>query len=242
MGLASRRSFKASDAVSMLSFDRQLESLEEFWESEMPRTGELFATGWYSWKTSDEPTAQSSRASHSIEHTQNEDPYTRWASAESDADCKFHIPSRSIDDDDVDPYTTILFSDIRPFLVLLRTAEGKNTFRLIWLSFLGLDIPGFSDSLSSLAVDDKWSSNRFTTTSFLSSLFPTRLSPRLTTADSYAGVTVGREKEYGKAFGVVKEWGFGVLEPLEGVNLDGIGRMWESLDGDAELVRHVDLR
>ncbi|TDL28581.1 DUF1740-domain-containing protein [Rickenella mellea] len=234
-------SFNVPEPLTSLPFDQQLDNLEEFWESEAPRIGEVGARGWHSREGDGvalNPAQTSGKLTKGAHSSRAADPYIRWATQEADEDKNMSIPLKSTDDFSDDPYATILFSDIRPLLVSLQTTEAKDTFRLIWLSCLGLHIPGFTASLSGHNMDDRWSFKQFSTGSFLSDLFPKSSAP-IITADSYTGVMVGREREYRKTFGIVKEWCFDALRPLDGVGLDESGRMWEQFEGDVEFVRRV---
>lgn len=212
--------------------------LEDFWDSEFPRVGEPGATGWAAWETSGRPTYQHSNTSpRKLPESRMSDPLSRWATMELIADRSSQLPTRSTDEEnDSDPYSTILFSDIRPLLTTLSSPRAKHTFRLAWLCFLGLHIPGFSASLSPDNSDDRWSYTHLTAPSYISSIFPTEENVRLRiTADAQAGVVVGREREYTSAFGPVKGWGYGAVRPLDDI-MDG-KHMW--MDEDARAVHQT---
>jgi hypothetical protein len=196
--------------------------LEQFWESEVPRIGEPDAKGWAAWDRSGRPeyvsqTAGSTPRNHGSAET---DSYRRWAIDESAADRTMDIPTRSADDTD-DPYSTILFSDIKDLLVSLESMQVKYKFRLIWLSFLGLHIPGFSASLSEISsenLDDRWCDTHLITSSYLRSIFPPDVMSKRITAESHSGVLVGGEKQYSNSFGPVHNWGYGAVNPLDDQN------------------------
>ncbi|KAI0080269.1 DUF1740-domain-containing protein [Panus rudis PR-1116 ss-1] len=201
--------------------DQLLDSLEEYWESEVPRFGEPNSIGWSTWLTNGRPEQTNPPSTRKfIRIPSINDPYTRWASEELTSDRAYVMPTRTFDEDETgDPYATILFSDIRPLLFPVKTHHAKRVFRLIWLSHLGLHIPGFVQSLSEDSqenTDDRWAHHHLRSTAYLSSIFPSSYSEtHLITADSVAGVLVGRQPEYTSAFGPVKSWGYGALEPLE---------------------------
>ena len=75
----------------------------------------------------------------------------------------------------------------------------------------------------------------------MSSLFPTETSVRQITADAHTGVLVGREREYGSAFGPVKHWSLGVFDPLEGIGHDRYSMITREdlVAVDTALVREV---
>lgn len=225
-----------------------LEELADFWESEVPRTGEIDAKGWSAWVSSGRPehtaattTATSLTKVANPEQSPSNDPYLRWALQESHSDCVTHLPSRSTDDSDQDPYATILFHEIQPLLLSLHSTAGKNVFRQIWLSVLGLHIPGFSASLKSSSPhglgqggtsgDERWAAAHLVSKGYLDAIFPpSNVSTKIITTDAVAGVIVGRERVYGSGFGVVRCWGHGVLEPLD--SIFGAEGWWNRVDID----------
>jgi hypothetical protein len=228
--------FEVPQALYGLPLNTQLDALETFWEAEVPRVGEIDAKGWASWVSSGCPANVASTPSPVTDMSEKaSDPYRQWAQEESWSDRTSSLPTRTTDADQdaSDPYTTVLFSDIRPLLLSLQTTEAKNAFRLAWLSFHGLHIPGFCASLSNGSHgyrDDRWSNTHFTTSTFLSSIFPPEGTQRRITADAHAGVLVGREKEYANGFGPVKDWGCGVVGALECMESQAVAALWCKLD------------
>ncbi|KAG2023085.1 hypothetical protein CC2G_000786 [Coprinopsis cinerea AmutBmut pab1-1] len=239
--------FNLPDPLIGSSFEQQLDELEEFWESETPRIGEEQASGWRLWYDSGKPEWQQTHESASAPPEPLDlDPYRQWAAQESAADKMQMLPSRaSMGSDDLDPYSTILFSDIRPVLIKLESRPSKVALRLIFLSFLGLHIPGFSLSLShdqNINWDDRWSLGVLCAPTYLEAIFPGESSSRAVLAESVSGVIVGREKEYRDAFGPVKQWAFGVFHPLDVyVTTKRVTRqrLWNSTDVSAVDIRQV---
>ena len=161
------------------------------------------------------------------------DPFQRWAAEESDSGLRLTIPTRSTDETD-DPYSTVLFSDIRPLLVPLETTQAKRVFRLIWLSFLGLHIPGFSKTLSDLSDenwDDRWCYTFLTQPAYLRTLFPKDVMTKRQLSDAQSGSIVGGERVFSKGFGPIKNWDYGIDGAHEGL----MEANWTKLD-----VEHVD--
>ncbi|KAG6841933.1 hypothetical protein C0991_005113 [Blastosporella zonata] len=191
--------FEIPQAVYGLPHVTQLQHLESFWESELPRIGEFGSRGWAAWASNrgqDEPTASVTKLD--AESIVELDPYRQWAAEELRMDKISFLPSRSTDDMD-DPYSTILFSDIRPLLISLTSASAKNAFRIAWLSLAGLHIPGFSlttSASSEINWDDRWNLSHLTQRSYLNALFPSSLAQNYLRSESAAGVIIGREKEY----------------------------------------------
>lgn len=236
--------FEVPQSLYGLPIETQLEALEEFWESEAPRVGEVDAKGWSAWTSSGRPeigTISEESIQMDVGIKPSADPFSSWYNDEARADRLLRAPTRSMTERAAsDPYSTVLFSDIRPLLLSLTTQRAKSIFRLLWLAFLGLHVPGFSRSLADDAWD-RWSYTFFTSPACLSSIFPERGSARQFLADSYSGVLVGKEREYLSAFGPIKEWSLNVIAPLEWVGKDH-WRMWTEKDVEGvnqEFVRAI---
>ncbi|KZP04494.1 hypothetical protein FIBSPDRAFT_843925 [Athelia psychrophila] len=236
--------FEVPQSLYGLPLETLLDSLEEFWESEAPRVGEVDARGWAVWVSSGSPevNASSSTAANPSPQSVSSDPYLKWWHEETHQDRTMRVPSRSADED-ADPYATILFSDNRPLLLSLQSQRAKNAFRLIWLSLLGLNVPGLSASLSLDDLgnyDDRWSLAHLTTPASFDAIFPSGEESRIT-SDAQSGVIIGREKQYASGFGPVKNWHLGVAGPLESVGNQTCG-LWTSaevLSVDVGFVRRV---
>lgn len=121
--------------------DRLLESLEEFWESEVPRIGETSSQGWHRWQKQAMPDESTEQPQH-CEPSTSADPYIRWYEDETAADhCirpgKASALAMSEDEDD-DPFKIILFDDIKPFLFVIRNPEVKLQLVHAVLNYFGL--------------------------------------------------------------------------------------------------------
>ncbi|KAI0348412.1 hypothetical protein BDW22DRAFT_1350623 [Trametopsis cervina] len=236
---------KPSDLRSS-SLEEQLDRLEEFWDSEVPRLGEVNASGWATWESASKPEAKGSDGRPAIVKSADADPYVRWARNEqSSSQAACSMPTRTFGDNlDEDPYSTVLFSDIRYLLLDLRSSQAKESFRLIWLSFLGVHIPGLSGYLHTESVpntDERWCATHFASPGFLSSIFPTDANARLIAADAQAGVLLGHERQYSSTFGPVKNWTFDAFAPLEGIGGDQYTMLTtQDLSGtDIDVIRQV---
>lgn len=199
-----------------MAFQAQLDELGEFWDSEHPRLGEDGAKGWDVWYST---RMEYNTASNAQTPTQSQiidlDPYRQWAAQELESDRKMLLPLRS-DTESLDPYSTILFPDIRPVMINITSLEAKHNFRLAWLSFLGLSLPGFSLGANrALDWDDRWNLGYLTTPHILDSIFPLDSRKNQLSTDSVAGVVIGREREYCVAFGPVRCWGKDLCGPLD---------------------------
>lgn len=217
--------------------------MEEFWDSEAPRIGEADAKGWK--KSLSHTTFSPSSAVDFISKSTGHDPIASWRQYESQSDKHLILSRRASDMDEDDPFTTVLFSDIRPYLIPLQTKEGIKTFRSIWLTSLGLYIPGLTASISNMGLDDRWANSALARSKIIQHLLPSPESRHLITADSFAGASIGREKRYTRSFEVLKEWGMGSLGHFVGITDNGRGRMWEDQDSfevNQDLIECVEIR
>ncbi|KAL6310050.1 DUF1740-domain-containing protein [Sparassis latifolia] len=246
--------FKTPSSLASTLLETQLDALEEFWESESLRIGEAGAPGWSSWLASGRPDPDPHQLPRKSTDTRTADAeadaYRRWAALETLADRSQQLPTRTLNADDAaesDPFGTILFSDVRPLLVALRTPRAAHALRMVWLAFLGLHVPGFGAALGAAedSTDDRWADAHLASQAYLNALIPAEgdMARLRITADAQAGVLVGREREYRTGFGPVKSWRWGVLGALEGIGEDaGAWRMWmreDVVSVDQGLVREV---
>lgn len=232
--LIALRLFNRPHHLADASFPHVLESLEEFWDSEVPRFGEQDAPGWQAWYDSGEPIN-----ARDTPHTQppavplstQSDPYSLWSATESAQDQSAIFSTRTSDLSE-DPYSTVLLADVQDLLVDLRTSHAKAVFRKVWLSFVGLPIPGFTASLSDLNWDDKWACQHLATSKYLAAIVPDDQHVLFT--DSVAGATVGREQQYLHSFGPIVSWTHGMRRPLDSV-IDGKGEAGSSFWSQRDL-------
>ncbi|TFY71447.1 hypothetical protein EVG20_g1553 [Dentipellis fragilis] len=236
--------FNMPSPILRSSFEEQLDALEEYWESEAPRIGESGGNGWAAWVAAGKPEHFADAAHPSQESLSNTaDPYTSWACQEVQSDRMLQPPSRSTEPAaDEDPFSTVLFSDVRPFLSTFLSVRGKSGFRLVWLSFLGLHVPGLETLLSSSeTTDDRWCEIHLSSTPYLASIYPPAPEQRRITGSSYAGVLIGQQEEYASGFGPVKTWGYRAVGPMD-VFGDTNWGMWtrEDVQGvNVEFIRRV---
>lgn len=233
-------------SLAGLSLASRLDHLEEFWDAEVPRVGEDGAKGWCTWHT--ERKAVEEHFMHQPSGVPSiDDPYQQWCFLEKALDQVGVFPSRSFNEDEIDPYSTILFSDVRPFLSDVRTDAAKEYLRLAFISFLGMNIPGISEtrvleefSDNYLNFENGWMhSGRGGWVANPSILFPPSSEDRLVTWESHSGVTIALETPKRSGFGPVKEWTT-ARSYLEGSGIACEGRAWEAADVtgvDASVVR-----
>ncbi|KAJ7783652.1 NRDE-2, necessary for RNA interference-domain-containing protein [Mycena maculata] len=245
--------FQIPQALYGLPLARRLDSLEEFWESECPRIGEAGATGWDTWFSSGRPSMPPA-SPPKPPPIEDLDPYRKFGFSESLADRALFLPRRSTDiEADSDPYSIILFSDIRDVLLNLDSADAKDLFRHAWLMVLGLNLPGFKvgprlgelEPDTSMDLDDRWCHTYLLRPAYLDAVFPSNKGTvSRIMSDAVTGVIVGREREYASGLGgPISSWGWGVIRSLEVPSSDGRTRaLWskEDLKGvNGPFVRNV---
>ncbi|KAH9064097.1 DUF1740-domain-containing protein [Lactarius vividus] len=242
--------FHCPPAISRLPLEEQISNLEEFWDSEAPRLGEAGSTGWADWYLAGkpEPTLGAVPSDDPISEVVSvppSDPYRRWAQQEMRVDELLQPSLRSTDPGaELDPYATVLFSDIKPFLFALTSNRSKTLFRLVWLSYLGLHVPGL-ETMAGASDDDRWIQLRLASKLYMEVIFPHLTDEQSSAPESYAGVLVGKEKHYAKSFGPIKNWTYRCIGPLEASEFrNGTARwgMWTKEDVvgiDVEFVRAV---
>ncbi|KAI9462434.1 DUF1740-domain-containing protein [Lactarius psammicola] len=230
--------FHCPSAISQLPLEEQINKLEEFWDSEAPRLGEAGSTGWADWYLAGKPEqtlgdmVPSENPISGVVSAPPSDPYQRWAQQEMQVDELLRPSLRSTDPGaELDPYAAVLFSDIKPFLFALTSNRSKALFRLMWLSYLGLHVPGL-ETMAGASDDDR-------------PYFLTLADKQSSAPESHAGVLVGKEKQYAKSFGPIKNWTYRCIGPLEASEFrNGMARwgMWTKEDVvgiDVEFVRAV---
>lgn len=212
-------------SLESLPFETQLDQLQDFWESEVPRLGEPNAKGWAAWISAGRPEQQLLAPAQEPTSHHDPDPYHLWAHLESQVSL---LPSRS-SSDDTDPYAVVFFSDIRLVLLPLKSDTAKAAIRKAWLALLGLSIPGFSESLSPdgrSEWDDRWHATHLAGRGYLDAVFPATERHNRITSDSHVGVIVGGEFRYKSGFGPIRYWGHNILKPLNGF----FGGLWKDSD------------
>ncbi|KAL1748548.1 NRDE-2, necessary for RNA interference-domain-containing protein [Schizophyllum fasciatum] len=222
-------------------FTHQLDELEEFWDSEHARIGEPNSAGWASWVAAGKPALTSqptATASSALPRPPTADPHTRWAQSETLADTFACLPTRTFDENaDADPYSTIVFSDVRPLLSPLRDPAAVDVLRTAWLALLGLWVP--SNGVGEW--DDRWARAHLARADYVRRIFERYTVQAGVGADAVAGTLVGRELVYGDVFGPVKGWARGVVRPMEGKG-KARAMLWRPEDVEdvrAEVVRAV---
>jgi hypothetical protein len=122
-----------------------MSDLEAFWDAEVPRLGETASDGWTNWNRDrvDDSNALVPEVTGTVLRPSEEsDPYKRWYQDEMATEKLYARPARALDldDDDDDPYRTILFSDISPLLFVIQDPEVKLHFAFGALNVLGLPL------------------------------------------------------------------------------------------------------
>ncbi|KAF4457456.1 hypothetical protein F53441_506 [Fusarium austroafricanum] len=138
-----------------------LESFRDFWESEVPRIGEMDALGWAKFVEdggmgdAPEPLQDSKDPEY-----QSRDDYRRWASLESCRAQKARVPARTMDEGtEDDPFRVVMFSDIEPLLIVVPKGilpAVQNQLLDAFLIFHGLPPTFWSDHWTEEAYHDQF--------------------------------------------------------------------------------------
>ncbi|EEQ30351.1 hypothetical protein McanMca71_002158 [Microsporum canis] len=93
-----------------------ISAFSEFWESEVPRIGEVGSEGWdKSGEDSPDP-----KTDPAVPNIDVKDVFSSWGSIEQDLMSSSFLPARTLDEvQEDDPYRVVLFTDISDFLVHL---------------------------------------------------------------------------------------------------------------------------
>ncbi|CAO1619863.1 unnamed protein product [Jaminaea pallidilutea] len=151
-------------ALHTAPWQDQMLALERFWDSEVPRLGEEGASGWKHWidgsvlcvSQSRDDVVQSNQTSLLPQKARSQDAIDRWVAHQRRLTARRSQPARTTDLEDlrvgegeVDPYSVIFFSDVKPFLV--RGAD-RNAVLDSALAYLGLDGALVSSAATSHSV------------------------------------------------------------------------------------------
>lgn len=147
-----------SDSGQVAAAAAALDDLEIFWDSEAARFGEAGSKGWRN--NGDEalppeaPTLQKDLPNDSgAEH----DPFLMWYTKESQASSGRQFPGRTTDAipvEEEDPYSTILFSDIRKLLFFVSSPDARSQLLYSFLFYLGLPLTPPDTSTSTPLASD----------------------------------------------------------------------------------------
>ncbi|KAF1976316.1 DUF1740-domain-containing protein [Bimuria novae-zelandiae CBS 107.79] len=115
-----------------------LQKFEEFWDSEVPRIGENNAKGWRSSDFDDGPPVDTKF--FPLDDPDPKDAFLdNFRKQEIDSISKFRYPGRTTDEiGENDPFHTVLFSDVEPFLKLLPRSCEKPAILSAFLRFCSL--------------------------------------------------------------------------------------------------------
>lgn len=124
-----------------------IRSFSAFWDSEVPRIGEVGAKGWDASSESKPPAPQTDEAAHAIDlHS----PFESWERAEWECMRTSSLPARTLDEtQEDDPYRIILSSDIEKLLADFTGPEMQGLLLNAFLLFCRL--PPFSDRSSTVS-------------------------------------------------------------------------------------------
>ena len=133
-----------------LQLEHEVPNFQEFWSSEVARTGEQGSQGWSS--TTNPTMEPSVDPSSKIELMD----LKGWAAIEAELEKTAALPARSLDEvDNDDPYRVVLFSDVQDFLFRPTGEEGRMLLADAFLIFAGLP------PVSSLDESSTWMGDPF---------------------------------------------------------------------------------
>ncbi|KAF1731917.1 Protein NRDE2 [Beauveria bassiana] len=98
------------------------DSFQAFWESEVPRVGEVGASGWKHYVTADgEDEPPEPRPAPSTSAAQSkDDAFKVWARLEAESANAAKLPARTMDEGtEDDPFRVVTYTDIEPFLFMV---------------------------------------------------------------------------------------------------------------------------
>jgi hypothetical protein len=153
-----RETLQSSTAGPQSATVTALDDLEAFWDSEAPRFGEEGAKGWRNTEDGTDPPKGVATANTSAKSTTGDvDPFQRWYAEEQRATGRRQYPTRTTDDtsaEDDDPYSTILFADIRPLLFFVSSPDARSQLLYSFLFYLGLPLTPPDTSTSTPLASD----------------------------------------------------------------------------------------
>lgn len=95
-------------------------SFKAFWESEVPRIGEVGARGWRNFDPEDILEAPCSSEKPSLPLSNTRDAYKAWSAVEKQHIQRAALPARTLDEGiEDDPFRIVMFSDVELLLLLL---------------------------------------------------------------------------------------------------------------------------
>ncbi|CAJ0898224.1 2823_t:CDS:10, partial [Entrophospora sp. SA101] len=144
--------FFGPDSQNPIFYDR-IANLENFWESEKPRFGEINAEGWgsYNYQLSEIDDIENVNTLPTSLNLQNieGDMFEKWIKTENFYENELlPIRSKIIDESDLDdPYRIVIFDDICSFLFDLTSTESHLELLYACLDFVGTSFnPSYSSS------------------------------------------------------------------------------------------------
>lgn len=103
-------------------------SLQAFWESEVPRVGEVGAQGWRDFDPEDISDAPYSSEKPALPLLGTRDVYKAWAAVEKHQGQNAALPARTLDEGvEDDPFRIVMFSDLEPLLLSIPPSVLERT-------------------------------------------------------------------------------------------------------------------
>ncbi|KAK3703011.1 hypothetical protein LTR37_014741 [Vermiconidia calcicola] len=132
---------------------REMEALEDFWESDVPRIGEEGAKGWdYYYAHGAEGVVRQSTAPAEEGIERGSNAFSRFAQQEATLVQKMHLPAAVADEEIDDPFQYVMFSDLKEVVECLclsgdgETLLPKRGVMDAWLCFIGMPLLPYDEA------------------------------------------------------------------------------------------------
>lgn len=147
--------------LQLIDEELALDSFQNFWESEVPRIGDVNAQGWRQFVAAGElGDAPEPVMDEAAELPSSRDTYESWGNLELFRAQKAAMPARTMDDGtEDDPFRVVMFSDIKPFLFFIPDVILPVVTRQLvdaFLIFAGLPPAFRSDAWTNTACCDQF--------------------------------------------------------------------------------------
>jgi hypothetical protein len=140
------------EPIQKATIYHKLERLREFWDTELPRFGDVNSLGWE--HSLDQHLEIESSVEIQNDSLPESDDIQIWHQKEVSSVYSRLLPVRNSMDEDVqDPFETVLFDDIKSFLFELKSSAGKLMLVENFLEFLGAPGGPTLSSTSAISLD-----------------------------------------------------------------------------------------
>ncbi|ORY43444.1 DUF1740-domain-containing protein [Rhizoclosmatium globosum] len=177
-------------AFENMPWQQRVDMFEDFWESECARVGEPGAMGWIQNVMGAEPIAGYSTHQADDGDESMEEEYARWFRVESESAFMNWAPQRSAtgekkneeyqdgeEEEELDPFATIIFDDIRPFLFHLTYPNLKAKLVSNFMNLLSCPFNSTATSSPNLVTSEALMNVELMSNALISQFFPKTSTP-----------------------------------------------------------------